>query len=40
MWPNDADGNAIRTALGPALTKEGYTIVDPGAYQDGPNDYS
>ena len=40
MWPNDADGNAIRAALGPALTKAGYTIVDPGAYQDGTNDYS
>jgi branched-chain amino acid transport system substrate-binding protein len=40
MWPNDADGNAIRGALGPLLTKAGYTIVDPGAYADGTNDYS
>ena len=40
MWPNDADGNAIRAALGPLLTKAGYTVVDPGAYQDGTNDYS
>src|SRR5205823_8288931 len=40
MWPNDADGNAIRASLGPLLQKAGYTIVDPGAYQDGPNDYS
>ncbi|HEY3925767.1 MAG TPA: ABC transporter substrate-binding protein [Acidothermaceae bacterium] len=40
MWPNDADGNAIRSALGPLLTKAGYTIVDPGAYTDGTNDYS
>ena len=40
MWPNDADGNAIRAALGPELTKAGYTVVDPGAYQDGTNDYS
>jgi branched-chain amino acid transport system substrate-binding protein len=40
MWPNDADGNAIRQALGPFLEKGGYTIVDPGAYQDGTNDYS
>jgi branched-chain amino acid transport system substrate-binding protein len=40
MWPNDADGNAIRASLGPALKKAGYTIVDPGAYQDGTNDYS
>ncbi len=40
MWPNDADGNAIRAALGPILQKAGYTIVDPGAYQDLTNDYS
>jgi branched-chain amino acid transport system substrate-binding protein len=40
MWPNDSDGNAIRAALGPLLTKDGYTILDPGAYTDGTNDYS
>ena len=40
MWPNDSDGNAIRAALGPLLAKDGYTIVDPGAYADGTNDYS
>ena len=40
MWPNDSDGNAIRAALGPLLKQEGYTIVDPGAYTDGTNDYS
>jgi branched-chain amino acid transport system substrate-binding protein len=40
MWPNDADGNAIRQALGPLLEKAGYTIIDPGAFQDGTNDYS
>lgn len=40
MWPNDSDGNAIRAALGPLLSKSGYTIVDPGAYTNGTNDYS
>jgi branched-chain amino acid transport system substrate-binding protein len=40
MWPNDADGNAIRAGLGPLLQNAGYTIVDPGAYQDGTTDYS
>jgi branched-chain amino acid transport system substrate-binding protein len=40
LWPNDADGNAIRMNLGPLLEKAGYTIVDPGAYQDGTNDYT
>ena len=40
MWPNDADGNAIRGALGPLLKYAGYTIVDPGAYADGSTDYT
>jgi branched-chain amino acid transport system substrate-binding protein len=40
MWPNDADGNAIRAALGPKLEGAGYTIIDPGAYEDGTTDYS
>ncbi|HEV2216524.1 MAG TPA: ABC transporter substrate-binding protein [Candidatus Dormibacteraeota bacterium] len=41
MYPNDADGNAIRGALAPALhAVGGYTIVDPGAYNDGTNDYT
>ncbi len=40
MYPNDADGNAIRGALAPALKSAGFTIVDPGAYEDGTNDYT
>ena len=40
FWPNDSDGNAIRKGLGPLLKKGGYTIVDPGAFPDGTNDYS
>jgi branched-chain amino acid transport system substrate-binding protein len=40
MWPNDADGNAIRGALGPLLKGAGYTIIDPGAYEDLTNDYT
>ncbi|HEY6469641.1 MAG TPA: ABC transporter substrate-binding protein [Candidatus Dormibacteraeota bacterium] len=40
MWPNDADGNAIRMALGPLLKKAGYTIIDPGAYADGSTEYT
>jgi branched-chain amino acid transport system substrate-binding protein len=40
MWPNDDDGNAIRAALGPVLQHAGYTIIDPGAYQDGTSDYT
>jgi branched-chain amino acid transport system substrate-binding protein len=40
MWPNDADGNAIRMALGPLLQKAGYTIIDPGAYADGSTEFT
>jgi len=40
LYPNDADGNAIRAHLAPALEKAGFTIVDPGAYEDGTTDYS
>ena len=40
MYPNDADGNAIRAHLAPLLAKEGFTIVDPGAYETGTADYS
>jgi branched-chain amino acid transport system substrate-binding protein len=40
MYPNDADGNSIRDAYVPEFAKNGYTVVDPGAYQDGTNDFS
>jgi branched-chain amino acid transport system substrate-binding protein len=40
LYPNDADGNAIRGNLAPALAKAGFTIVDPGPYEDGTTDYS
>ncbi len=40
LYPNDADGNAIRAHLIPDLQKAGYTIVDPGGYEDGTTDYS
>lgn len=40
MYPNDADGSAIRRALAPQLAKAGFTIVDPGAYETGTTDFS
>jgi branched-chain amino acid transport system substrate-binding protein len=40
LYPNDADGNAVRANLAPLLAKGGYTIVDPGPYEDGTTDYS
>ena len=40
MYPNDADGNAIRAALKPRLEEAGYTIIDPGPYETGTTDFS
>ncbi|MGB8267532.1 MAG: ABC transporter substrate-binding protein [Candidatus Velthaea sp.] len=43
LFPNDGDGNAWgdpEHGLPPVLTKQGYTIVDPGRYQDLTTDYS
>jgi len=40
LYPNDADGNAIRANLAPALTKAGFTIVDAGPYETGTTDFS
>jgi branched-chain amino acid transport system substrate-binding protein len=40
MYPNDADGSAIRANLAPLLEKDGFTIVDPGAYETGTTDFS
>jgi branched-chain amino acid transport system substrate-binding protein len=40
MYPNDADGNAIRAVLAPKLAEAGFTIVDPGAYETGTTDFS
>jgi branched-chain amino acid transport system substrate-binding protein len=40
MYPNDADGTAFREHLIPLLEKDGYTVIDPGPYQDGTTDYS
>jgi branched-chain amino acid transport system substrate-binding protein len=40
LYPNDADGNAIRENLAPALAKAGFSIIDPGPYEDGTTDFS
>jgi branched-chain amino acid transport system substrate-binding protein len=40
MYPNDADGNAVRRVLPPGFEKAGFTVVDPGAFEDGTSDYS
>lgn len=40
LLPADADGNAIRGLLIPALQKAGFTVVDAGPYQNGLTDFS
>lgn len=43
LWPNDADGQAFRDPTNgytPFATKAGYTVVDPGAYEDGTKDFT
>jgi branched-chain amino acid transport system substrate-binding protein len=40
LLPNDADGNAIRASLAPALQKAGFTVVDAGPYETGTTDFS
>ena len=40
LYPNDADGNAIRANLAPQLAKAGFTLVDPGPYETGTADFS
>ncbi|WP_166791814.1 ABC transporter substrate-binding protein [Cryobacterium frigoriphilum] len=43
LWPNDADGGAFRdpaTGYTPFAEEAGYTIVDPGAYENGNQDFT
>ena len=40
LLPADADGNAIRGMLVPALKQAGFQVVDAGPYQNGVADFS
>jgi branched-chain amino acid transport system substrate-binding protein len=43
LWPNDSDGNAWGDATNgfpPVVAEQGYTIVDPGHYANGTQDFS
>jgi branched-chain amino acid transport system substrate-binding protein len=43
LFPNDADGNAwgdAQNGFPPPLQEAGYTMVDPGRYTNGTNDFS
>jgi branched-chain amino acid transport system substrate-binding protein len=43
LWPNDGDGNAWSSpevGFPPAFADAGYTLVDPGRYENGTQDFS
>ena len=40
LWPNDADGNVFRPEFTGVLEAKQYTVVDPGAFQPGSEDYT
>lgn len=40
LWPNDADGGAFRASYPAFAESYGYTIVDPGAYENGTQDFT
>ncbi|WP_296630501.1 ABC transporter substrate-binding protein [Rhodoluna sp.] len=43
LWPNDADGQAFRdakTGYAQLVKKYGYTVVDPGPFEDGNQDFT
>jgi len=43
LWPNDSDGKALsdpKLGFPAAMEKAGYTVVDPGRYENLTNDYS
>jgi branched-chain amino acid transport system substrate-binding protein len=40
MYPNDADGNAVRGVLPGILEMAGFTVIDPGPFEDLTTDYS
>lgn len=40
LWPNDADGGAFRNSYPSFAESYGYTIVDPGAYENGTQDFT
>ena len=40
LWPNDPDGNAWSADFPGAVGPNGYTITDPGLYENGTQDFS
>ncbi|MEV6348457.1 ABC transporter substrate-binding protein [Actinoplanes sp. NPDC051851] len=40
LWPGDVDGDTYRKYFTPVVRGLGWTLVDPGAYQDGLTDFT
>jgi branched-chain amino acid transport system substrate-binding protein len=40
MYPNDADGNALRPIYIPAFEEAGYTVTDGSGFQNGTEDFT
>ncbi|SDG70664.1 ABC transporter substrate-binding protein [Klenkia brasiliensis] len=40
LWPNDPDGNAWSADFPGVVGENGYSITDPGLYENGTQDYS
>ncbi len=40
MFPNDADGNALRPVYIPQFQEAGFTVIDGGSFQDGTEDFT
>ncbi|MFD0915395.1 ABC transporter substrate-binding protein [Pseudahrensia aquimaris] len=40
LWPNNPDGIGFAQGFTPVLKSNGYTVVDPGRYQDLTDDFS
>jgi branched-chain amino acid transport system substrate-binding protein len=40
LWPNDVDGDSYRRYFTPVVQDLGWKLVDPGAYQDGTQDFT
>lgn len=40
LWPNDVDGDSYRKYFTPVVKDLGWKLVDPGAYQDGTQDFT
>jgi len=40
LWPNDVDGDSYRKYFSPVVKQLNWKLVDPGAYQDGTQDFT